>query len=36
MGRWEFTHVDGDEMDLGVAVLAGLRGRHLDNLARAA
>jgi len=25
--------VDGDEMDLGVAVLAGLRGGHLDNLA---
>jgi hypothetical protein len=25
--------VDGDQMDLGVTVLAGLRGGHLDNLA---
>jgi hypothetical protein len=25
--------VDGDEMDLGVTVLAGLRGGHLDDLA---
>lgn len=25
--------VDSDEMDLGVTVLAGLRGRHLDDLA---
>lgn len=28
--------VDGDEMDLGVTVLAGLGGAHLDNLAGAA
>jgi len=28
--------VNGDEMDLGVTVLAGLRGAHLDNLAGAA
>lgn len=28
--------VDGDEMDLGVTVLAGLRGRHVDDLAGAA
>lgn len=27
--------VDGDEVHLGVAVLAGLGGRHFDNLARA-
>lgn len=27
--------VDGDQMDLGVTVLAGLGGGHLDNLARA-
>jgi hypothetical protein len=27
--------VDGDEMDLGVAVLASLGGGHVDNLARA-
>ena len=27
--------VDGNQMDLGVAVLAGLRGGHLDDLARA-
>jgi hypothetical protein len=26
--------VDGDEMDLGVTVLASLGGRHVDNLAR--
>jgi hypothetical protein len=26
--------VDGDQMDLGVAVLAGLGSRHFDNLAR--
>ena len=26
--------VDGDKMDLGVAVLASLRGRHVDDLAR--
>lgn len=28
--------IDRDEMDLGVTVLAGLRGGHLDNLARTA
>ena len=28
--------VDGDEMDLGVTVLASLGGRHVDNLAGAA
>jgi hypothetical protein len=28
--------VDGDKMDLGVTVLAGLGGGHVDNLARAA
>ena len=28
--------VDGDEMDLGVTVLAGLGGRHVDDLAGAA
>lgn len=28
--------VGGDEMDLGVTVLAGLGGRHVDDLARAA
>jgi len=28
--------VDGDHVDFGVTVLAGLRGRHLDNLAGAA
>ena len=28
--------VDGNEMDLGVAVLAGLGGGHVDDLARAA
>jgi hypothetical protein len=27
--------INGDEMDLGVAVLSGLRGRHVDDLARA-
>lgn len=27
--------IDGDEMDLGVAVLAGLRGGHINDLARA-
>jgi hypothetical protein len=27
--------IDGDEMDLGVTVLASLRGRHVDDLARA-
>lgn len=27
--------VDGDQMDLGVTVLSGLGGGHLDNLARA-
>jgi hypothetical protein len=27
--------IDGDEMDLGVAVLASLGGRHVDNLAGA-
>ena len=27
--------VEGDEMDLGVTVLASLRGRHLNNLAGA-
>lgn len=27
------THVDGDKVDLGVSVLAGLRGRHVDDLA---
>jgi hypothetical protein len=27
------THIDGDEMDLGVAVLARLGGRHVDDLA---
>lgn len=28
--------VDGDQVDLGVTVLAGLRGRHVDDLARTA
>jgi len=28
--------IDGDKMDLGVTVLAGLRGRHVDDLAWAA
>jgi hypothetical protein len=28
-------NINGDKMDLGVAVLAGLRGRHVDDLARA-
>lgn len=28
--------IDGDKMDFGVTVLAGLRGTHLDNLAGAA
>lgn len=28
--------VDGDQVDLGVAVLSSLGGRHVDNLARAA
>lgn len=28
--------IGGDKMDLGVAVLAGLGGGHVDNLARAA
>jgi len=28
--------VDGDQVDLGVTVLAGLGSRHIDNLARAA
>lgn len=28
--------VDGDQVDLGVTVLASLGGRHVDNLARAA
>jgi hypothetical protein len=32
----EPTHVDGDEVDLRVPVLARLRRRHLDDLARAA
>jgi hypothetical protein len=38
-GRAEFFEllggedVDGDQMDLGVTVLAGLRGGHLDDLA---
>lgn len=27
------THVDGDKVDLGVTVLAGLRGGHVDDLA---
>lgn len=41
-GRAEFFQllrgkdVNGDQVDLGVAVLAGLRGAHLDDLARAA
>ena len=26
-------NIDGDEMDLGVTMLASLRGRHLDNFA---
>lgn len=26
------THIDGDEMDLGVTVLSGLGGGHVDNL----
>ena len=40
-GRAEFFQllrgkdVNGDQVDLGVAVLAGLRGAHLDDLARA-
>lgn len=29
-------NVDGDKMDLGVTVLAGLGGRHVDDLARTA
>jgi hypothetical protein len=29
------THVDGDEVDLGVTVLASLGSRHVDNLQRA-
>ena len=29
-------NINGDEMDLGVTVLAGLGGGHVDNLARAA
>lgn len=33
--RTEETHIDGDEMDLGVTVLAGLGGRHFGDLARA-
>jgi len=28
--------IDGDQVDLGVTVLTGLRGGHLDDLARAA
>ena len=28
--------VNGNEMDLGMTVLAGLRGRHFDDFARAA
>lgn len=28
-------NINGDKMDLGVAMLAGLRGRHIDDLARA-
>lgn len=42
MGGWaEFFEllagedIDGDEMDLGVAMLASLGGRHIDDLARA-
>ena len=42
MGRWAQLFkllagedVDGDEMDLGVTVLAGLGGGHVDNLAGA-
>lgn len=27
--------IDSDEMDLGVTMLASLRGRHIDDLARA-
>lgn len=27
------THVDGDEMDLGVTVLSGLGGGHVNDLA---
>ena len=30
------TYVDRDKVDLGVSVLASLRGGHLDNLAGAA
>lgn len=29
------THIDGHKMDLGVTVLAGLGGGHVDDLARA-
>jgi acetoacetate decarboxylase len=28
------THVGSDKVDLGMAVLSGLRGRHVDDLAR--
>ena len=30
------AYIDGDQVDLGVTVLAGLGGRHVDDLARAA
>ena len=30
------TYIDGDEIDLGVTVLASLGGRHVDDLARTA
>lgn len=42
MGRWakffqllSSEDIDGDQMDLGVTVLASLRGGHVDDLARA-
>jgi len=40
-GRAEFfqllrgKNINGDQVDLGVTVLAGFRGAHLDDLARA-
>lgn len=33
MIRGKNTHVESDEMDLGVTVLASLGGRHVDDLA---
>ena len=31
-----WTHINGDEMNLRMAMLSGLRGRHVHNLAGAA